>query len=76
MPQVDNEGNVFPVTLADVLHPSSDQLGFFCIEGEMEGKWNVIFDQHSQPEYASIEMIRMPHVHSNISMTAKLGGYQ
>jgi hypothetical protein len=26
-----------------------------------------------QPEYAGIEMIRMPHVHSNISMTAKLG---
>ncbi len=32
-----------------------------------------IFDKHSQPEYAFIEMIRMTHVHSNISMTAKLG---
>jgi hypothetical protein len=32
-----------------------------------------IFDKHSQPEYAGIEMIRMPHVHSNISMTGKLG---
>jgi hypothetical protein len=32
-----------------------------------------IFYKHSQPEYAVIEMIRMPHVHSNISMTAKLG---
>jgi len=32
-----------------------------------------IFDKHSQPEYAGIEMIRMPHVHSNISMSAKLG---
>ncbi len=32
-----------------------------------------IFDKHSQPEYTGIEMIRMPHVHSNISMTAKLG---
>ncbi len=31
-----------------------------------------IFDNCS-PEYAGIEMIRMPHVHSNISMTAKLG---
>jgi hypothetical protein len=29
-----------------------------------------IFDKRSQPEYAGIEMIRMPHVHSNISMTA------
>ncbi len=32
-----------------------------------------IFDKHFQPEYAGIEMIRMPHVHSNISMTLKLG---
>jgi hypothetical protein len=32
-----------------------------------------IFDKRSQPEYAGIEMIRMPHVHSSISMTAKLG---
>jgi hypothetical protein len=32
-----------------------------------------IFDKCAQPEYAGIEMIRMPHVHSNISMTAKLG---
>jgi hypothetical protein len=32
-----------------------------------------IFDKCSQLEYAGIEMIRMPHVHSNISMIAKLG---
>jgi len=32
-----------------------------------------IFDKCSQPEYAGIETIRMPHVHSNISITAKLG---
>jgi hypothetical protein len=32
-----------------------------------------IFEKCSQPEYAGIEMIRMPHVHSNISITAKLG---
>ncbi len=32
-----------------------------------------IFDEHSQPEYAGIGMIRMPHVHSNISMTVRLG---
>jgi hypothetical protein len=31
-----------------------------------------IFDKCSQPDNRSIEMIRMPHVHSNISMTAKL----
>ncbi len=32
-----------------------------------------IFDKCSQREYAGIEMVRMPHVHSNISITAKLG---
>jgi hypothetical protein len=36
-------------------------------------KFTDFFDKRSQPEYAGIEMIRMPHVHSNISMTAKLG---
>jgi hypothetical protein len=32
-----------------------------------------IFDKHSQPEYAGIDMICIPHVHSNIYVTAKLG---
>jgi hypothetical protein len=32
-----------------------------------------IFDKRSQPEYAGIEMIHMPHAHSNISITAQLG---
>jgi hypothetical protein len=32
-----------------------------------------IFDKCSQPEYTGIERIRMPHVHSNISITVKLG---
>ncbi len=32
-----------------------------------------IFGKRSQPEYAGIEMIRMPHVHSNISMTGSWG---
>jgi hypothetical protein len=32
-----------------------------------------IFYKHSQLEYAGIEMIRMLHVYSNISMTTKLG---
>jgi hypothetical protein len=27
----------------------------------------------TRPEYAGIEMIRMPHVHSNISIILKLG---
>jgi len=32
-----------------------------------------IFEKCCQPEYAGIEMIRMPHVHSNISMTRSWG---
>jgi hypothetical protein len=28
---------------------------------------------HSQPENAGIDMISMPHVHSNVSITAKFG---
>jgi len=35
-----------------------------------------IFDKRSQPEYAGIEMIRVPHVHSNISNDCEAGGYQ
>ncbi len=33
--------------------------------------WNSL--KRSQPEYAGIEMIRIPQVHCNISTTAKLG---
>jgi len=32
-----------------------------------------IFDKCSEPEYAGIELICMPYVHSNILITAKLG---
>jgi hypothetical protein len=32
-----------------------------------------IFDKCSQPEYAGIELICMPYVHSNLLITAKLG---
>ncbi len=53
--------------------------GFSCnfldltVRQSPQGLFCDIFAKRSQPEYASIEMIRMPHVHSNISMTAKLG---
>jgi hypothetical protein len=32
-----------------------------------------IFDKHSQPEYASIEIIYMSQFHCNISITVHLG---
>jgi hypothetical protein len=47
--------------------------GFSCNFLDPQGLSCDIFDKCSQPEYAGIEMIRMLHVHSNISMTAKLG---
>jgi hypothetical protein len=34
--------------------------------------WDI-FDKCPQPGYAGIEMIRVPHVHFNISIHAKLG---
>ncbi len=53
---------VFSCNFLDLAVRQSPQ-GFSC----------DIFDKRSQPEYSGIEMIRMPHVHSNISITAKLG---
>jgi len=53
--------------------------GFSCsfldlaVRQSPQGLCCDIFDKRSQPEYTGIEMIRMPHVHSNISVTAKLG---
>jgi hypothetical protein len=53
--------------------------GFSCNFLDLAVGWSpqglacAIFDKPSQPEYAGIEMIRMPDVHSNISITVKLG---
>jgi hypothetical protein len=53
--------------------------GFCCNFLDLVGRQSPqglscdIFYKHSQLEYAGIEMIRMFHVHSNISMTTKLG---
>ncbi len=53
--------------------------GFICnfldlaVNESAQGRSCDIFDKYSQPESAGIEMICMPHVHSNISITAKLG---
>jgi hypothetical protein len=53
--------------------------GFSCnfldlaVRQSVKGLSCDIFDKRSQPEYAAIEMIRMPHVHSNISIS---GVYQ
>jgi hypothetical protein len=53
--------------------------GFSCnfldlaVIQSLQGLSCDIFDKCSQLEYAGIEMIRMPHVQSNISITVKLG---
>jgi hypothetical protein len=46
--------------------------GFSCnfldlaVRQSPQGSSCDIFDKCSQPEYAGVEIIRMPHVHSNI----------
>jgi hypothetical protein len=53
--------------------------GFSCNFLDLTMRQNLkglscdIFYKHFQPKFASAEMIKMFHVHSNISMTAKLG---
>ncbi len=41
-----------------------------------QGLSGDIFDKRFQLEYASIDMIRMPHVHSNYLNDCEAGGYQ
>jgi hypothetical protein len=68
--------SIYPKTSCELNCTSK---GFSCnfldlaVRQSPQGLSCDIFDKHSQPEYAGIEMIRMPHVHCNISMTAKLG---
>jgi hypothetical protein len=69
-------GGIYPKTSCELNCTSK---GFSCnfldltVSQSPQGLSCDIFDKRSQPEYAGIDMIRMPHVHSNISMTAKLG---
>jgi hypothetical protein len=68
--------SIYPKTSCELNCTSKD---FSCkfldlpVRQSPQGLSCDIFDKRSQPEYAGIEMIRMPHVHSIISMTAKLG---
>jgi hypothetical protein len=67
---------IYPKTFCELNCTSK---GFSCnfldltVSESPQGLSCDIFDKRFQPEYAGIEMIRMPHVHSNISMTVKLG---
>ncbi len=69
-------GSIYPKTSCELNCTSK---GFSCdfldlaVRQSPQGLSCDIFDKCSQPEYAGIEIIGMPHVHSNISMTAKLG---
>jgi hypothetical protein len=68
--------SIYPKTSCELNCTSK---GFSCnfldlaVRQSPQGLSCDIFDKCSQPKYAGIEMIRMPHVHSNISMTVKLG---
>jgi hypothetical protein len=68
--------SIYPETSCELNCTSK---GFSCnfldlaVGQSLQGLSCDIFDKRSQPEYAGIEMIRMHHVHSNFSMTAKLG---
>ncbi len=69
-------GDIYPKTFCELNCMSK---GFYCnfldlaVRQSPQGLSWDIFDKHSKPEYAGIEMIRMPQVYSNISITAKLG---
>jgi hypothetical protein len=72
----DSFGNdIYPKTSCELNYTSK---GFSCnfldvnVSQSPQSLSFDIFDKPSQPEYACIDMIRMPHVHSNISMIAKL----
>jgi hypothetical protein len=68
--------SIYPKTSCELNCTSK---GFSCnfldlaVGQSLQGLFCDIFDKRSQPEYAGIEMVRIHHVHSNISMTAKLG---
>jgi hypothetical protein len=74
--QVSFGSSIYPKTSCEL---NSTSKGFSCnfldltVRQSPQGLSCDNFDKRSQPEYAGIEMIRMPHVHSNISMSAKLG---
>jgi hypothetical protein len=71
-------GGICPKTSCE-LHCSSK--GFSCsfldlVVQSHQGISCGIFDKRSQPEHGGINMICIPHVHSNISIITKLGYYQ
>jgi hypothetical protein len=69
-------GGIYPKTSCELNYTSQ---GFSCnfldliVIQSLQGLSCDIFDKCFQPEHVGIDMIRMPHVHSNISMIAKLG---
>jgi hypothetical protein len=68
--------SIYPKTSCELNCTSK---GFSCnvldlaVKQSPQGISCNIFDRHSQPEYACIGMIHMPHVHSNVSIIANLG---
>jgi hypothetical protein len=69
-------GGIYPKTSCELNCTSK---GFSCnfldliVNQSPQGISCDIFGRRSQPEYAGIEMICVPLIHSNISITVKLG---
>jgi hypothetical protein len=71
-------GGICPKTSCE-LHCSSKRFSCSFLDLVVQSHQGIscgIFDKRSQPEHGGIDMICMPHVHSNISIIAKLGYYQ
>ncbi len=66
--------SVFYIVLSKLnLTESSCNFLDLAVKQSPQGMSCDIFDNCSQPVFAGIEMVCMPNVHSNISITAKLG---
>jgi hypothetical protein len=69
-------GGIYPKTSCELNCTSK---GFSCnfsdlpVNQSPQGILCDYFDKRSQPEYVGIEMIYVPLIHSNISITAKSG---
>jgi hypothetical protein len=69
---------IYPKTSCETLNSTSKGFSHNFLDLDVkqtcpQGISCDIFDECPQPEYAGIEMIHMPHVHSNISIIVKLG---
>jgi hypothetical protein len=63
-------GFIYP-NMSSKLNCTSRGFSFSFLD--CRGLFGEIFDKSTQPEYAGLDMIHMPHIDSNISIAANLG---